>query len=122
MTSVGKLSKHCWVEELKAYRNAITNRVIALDHMIGKLEGKSSPLLDLAVAWRNKLLIILGGMNSVIGNVEKGNDLSSHIRICELKNTVYAVMMKADSEDPIYNNLKHLVAGILGILESICNK
>ncbi len=118
--NISELNKACWVDELKAYKNVITNRVIALNNIIGKLEGRSSPLLDLAMMWRNKLLVLLNEMNFVIKRMEEHDKVSSHVKACQLRDTVYTTMMEANPNDPIYNNLKHVIAGVLGVLENIC--
>jgi uncharacterized protein YdcH (DUF465 family) len=113
-----------WLEEIKVYRNALLDRISALNNAIERLEKekKNLTLAELFKMWRNRLMLIARDANDVIEEGEHNRMLLASLKACSLKDKIYNLLAEVSPKDPVYNNVKIVIINMLTILESLCNK
>ncbi len=117
------LQRSYWIDELKVYQNAITNRISALTNAINKLKetrDKDDHIIEHLISWRTRLSAIAVDLNRVIEKFEEGGYITASISACDLKDRIYAITIKTNPKDPVYANIKNLIVGTLALLDSIC--
>jgi len=115
-----------YIHEVRAYISVLHDRITAIENSIDTLKDSGRPgsavLIEHLVMWRNKLLLILGELNRLSNLLDEGRDVLVSLTSCRAKENVYSIISTASQEDPIYQNLRSLLAGLMASLEDLCGR